>query len=81
MRETPAAAFVDGKAGLGAVVGQFSMQLAIEKAIYKTRSLGALRAPTSSLWPFGPALALRAGLTSSFAPFGRSGRVTYATVQ
>ena len=22
----------------------------------KTRSLGALRAPTSSLWPFGPAL-------------------------
>jgi len=32
VRETPAAAFVDGNAGLGAVVGQFSMQLAIEKA-------------------------------------------------
>ena len=24
--------------------------------LYLTRSLGALRAPTSSLWPFGPAL-------------------------
>ena len=32
MRETPAAAFVDGKAGLGAVVGQFSMEIAIQKA-------------------------------------------------
>ena len=31
MRETAAAAFVDGSAGLGAVVGQFSMQLAIQK--------------------------------------------------
>ena len=32
VRETPAAAFVDGKAGLGAVVGQFSMEIAIQKA-------------------------------------------------
>jgi len=32
VRETAAAAFVDGSAGLGAVVGQFSMQLAIQKA-------------------------------------------------
>ena len=31
VRETSAAAFVDGNAGLGAVVGQFSMELAIEK--------------------------------------------------
>ena len=42
MRETPAAAFVDGNAGLGAVVGQFSMQLACDKAIiYKTRHIVA----------------------------------------
>jgi len=32
VRETSAAAFVDGNAGLGAVIGQFSMELAIEKA-------------------------------------------------
>ena len=35
------------------------------------RSLGALWAPTSRWRPFGL-------LTSSFAPFGRSGRVTHA---
>ena len=32
--------------------------------IYITRSLGALRAPTSSLWPFGP-------------PFGPSGLLDF----
>ena len=50
------------------------------KKYQKTRSAGALRAPTSSMRPFGPLLALRASLTSSFAPFGRSGRVTHADV-
>ena len=45
------------------------------------RSLGALRAPTSRLRPFGPALALRACLITSLTPFGRSGRVTHATLQ
>ena len=42
-----------------------------------TRSLGALRAPTSSWWPYGPALGR---LNSSFAPFERSGRVTHTDV-
>ena len=37
-----------------------------------TRSLGALRAPTSSLRPFGPPFG-----HSSIAPFGRSSRVTH----
>ena len=43
--------------------------------LYITRSLGALPGPNFQLE------ALRAGLTSAFAPFGRSGRVTHATVQ
>ena len=37
-----------------------------------TRSLGDLRAPTSSSRPFGP-------LDLSFAPFGRSGQGTHAS--
>ena len=41
-----------------------------------TRSLGPLRGPTSS-WMAD----LRACLTSSFAPFGRSGRVTLAMLE
>ena len=45
------------------------------------RSLGARWAPTSSCGPSGRLLALRACLTSSFAPFGRSGRVTHATLR
>ena len=40
--------------------------------ILSTRSLGALRAPTSSSRPFGP-------LDLSFAPFGRSGQGTHAS--
>jgi len=32
IKETPATAFVDGKNGLGPVVGNFSMKVAIEKA-------------------------------------------------
>ena len=57
--------------------------------IWRTRSLGVLRAPTSSLWPFGPALG-PSGLThyptantlsnhrrvghTAWAPEGRDGR-------
>ena len=41
--------------------------------IKETRSLGALQAPTSSGGPSGL-------LTSSVVPFGRSGRVTHATM-
>ena len=40
-----------------------------------TRSLGGPPGPNFYL------VALRAGLTSSFAPFGRSGRVTHATMR
>ena len=43
-----------------------------------TRNLGARWAPISSWWPSATLLALRACLTSSFTPFGRSSRVTYA---
>ena len=43
-------------------------------AICTTRSLGGPPGPNFYL------VALRAGLTSSFAPFGCSGRVTHATV-
>ena len=51
------------------------------KSICTTRSLGALRAPASSWRPFlGRLWALRTCLTSSFAPFGHSGRVTHATI-
>lgn len=32
IKETPATAWIDGKNGLGAVVGHFSMDLAIKKA-------------------------------------------------
>ena len=32
VRETPAAALVDGKDGLGGVVAEYSMKLAIKKA-------------------------------------------------
>ena len=32
VRETVSAALVDGNAGFGAVVGQFSMELAMQKA-------------------------------------------------
>ena len=48
--------------------------LALSKAnkYRNTRSLGALRAPSSSSRPFGP-------LDLSFAPFGRSGQVTHAS--
>ena len=52
----------------------------IYTAVFSTRSLGVLRAPTSSLRPFGPPFGPSASLTSSFAPFGRSGRVTHADV-
>ena len=43
-----------------------------------TRNLGARWAPTSSWWSFGPAFCPSGILTLSFAPFGRSGRVTHA---
>ena len=41
------------------------------------RSLWARWAPTSSWRPFRPAFCPSGILTSSFAPFGRSGRVTH----
>ena len=44
-----------------------------QNIIYATISLGALQAPTTSGGPLGL-------FTSSFAPFGRSGRVTQASV-
>ena len=53
----------------------------VHSYMYITRSLGARWAPTSSCGPSGRLLALRACLTSSFAPFGRSGRVTHATLR
>ena len=50
----------------------FNLFLFGEKKIFQNRSLGALRAPTSSSRPFGP-------LDMSFAPFGRSGQGTHAS--
>ena len=46
-----------------------------------TKSLGALQESRSQVLVYGPSnfvLALRASLTLSFKPFGRSGRVTHA---
>ena len=47
------------------------------------RNLGSLRAQTSSWWPFEPAWDPLPWvyLISASAPFGRSGRVTYAMVR
>ena len=58
---------------LSSISGSSSSSLSRLQKYENTRSLGALRAPTSSWRPFGH-------LTSSFAPFRRSGRVTQPSV-
>ena len=52
-----------------------SSSLRSEKQLYFTKSLGLGSGLSGRLW------ALRACLITSFTPFGRSGRVTHATVQ
>ena len=60
------------QASLTLSCGLDSLNIIILSILYSTRSLGAIRAPTSSSRPFEP-------LDMSFAPFGRSGQVIHAS--